>query len=499
MSLTIEQLTRIPYLRTWIHAGASGSSNLVAWAHSIELPRPWEWLEGGDLLMTVGLGIPADTELQVEYVHQLAKIGASGVAIGADMQAPPLSKPMLQAADKCGLPLCFTAYEVPFIQLSRAVAAASQRTEYARIVGVARIYEQARAAVARKASASELLNELQEEVRCDLYALENRGGTLLFAGSPEPDRRLISDIGHALASRETPQLGLMRMQTGDREVLVVPIPARRGASLIAVPRGDAAPAFVVLQHVATLAALEIERLWALREEQRRLGGELLAHLLAARISPALAMAQISSHGFTEEAYRVVAASRLDGHSRDDQLHHALADRDLAHLLLRSEDLLYALVSDRQPAVETIASLLDADVRLGVSSSFGELDGIRAAVGEARWALESGRLENVRLTRYGDHAPLFAPRSIPEARAIVTRVLGPLLSYDEEHDTQLLTSLRAFLNCNRSWQRAAAELYVHKQTLIYRMRRVEQLTSRKLNNTADVSELWLTLQAQKLLE
>ncbi|MHB1833417.1 MAG: helix-turn-helix domain-containing protein, partial [Solirubrobacteraceae bacterium] len=46
----------------------------------------------------------------------------------------------------------------------------------------------------------------------------------------------------------------------------------------------------------------------------------------------------------------------------------------------------------------------------------------------------------------------------------------------------------------SWQRAAKELYVHKQTLVYRMRRVEELTGRKLDDTASVAEFWLALRA-----
>jgi purine catabolism regulator len=36
--------------------------------------------------------------------------------------------------------------------------------------------------------------------------------------------------------------------------------------------------------------------------------------------------------------------------------------------------------------------------------------------------------------------------------------------------------------------------VHRQTLVYRIERVEQLTGRQLQSTADVAELWLALQA-----
>jgi len=52
----------------------------------------------------------------------------------------------------------------------------------------------------------------------------------------------------------------------------------------------------------------------------------------------------------------------------------------------------------------------------------------------------------------------------------------------------------FLEHNRSWQRSAEILHVHKQTLVYRMRRVEELTGRSLREMSDVVQLWLGLRA-----
>src|SRR5680860_975436 len=89
---------------------------------------------------------------------------------------------------------------------------------------------------------------------------------------------------------------------------------------------------------------------------------------------------------------------------------------------------------------------------------------------------------------------FLPTSLADNERVARHVLGPLFAYDEEKRSQLLGSLRVFLEENRSWQRAAARLYVHKQTLVYRIGRVEQLTGRRLNSTGDVAELWLALQA-----
>jgi PucR family transcriptional regulator, purine catabolism regulatory protein len=70
----------------------------------------------------------------------------------------------------------------------------------------------------------------------------------------------------------------------------------------------------------------------------------------------------------------------------------------------------------------------------------------------------------------------------------------VIAYDRAHATELVRSLGVFLENNRSWQRSAKVLHVHKQTLVYRMHRIEELTGRDLRDTADVVQFWLALRA-----
>ena len=88
--------------------------------------------------------------------------------------------------------------------------------------------------------------------------------------------------------------------------------------------------------------------------------------------------------------------------------------------------------------------------------------------EARWALGVAEAENRMLVRYGEQTALLLPQSVTEAQALVSRILGPLIAHDTEHGTAYVDTLRAVLRHNRSWQLAAAELHIHKQTLGYRI-------------------------------
>ncbi|MNF14884.1 hypothetical protein D3C80_2172630 [compost metagenome] len=53
----------------------------------------------------------------------------------------------------------------------------------------------------------------------------------------------------------------------------------------------------------------------------------------------------------------------------------------------------------------------------------------------------------------------------------------------------------FLEENRSWLQAAKRLHVHKQTLVYRIRRIEAISGRSMDNTGDVATLWFALQSR----
>lgn len=496
MPLTVRELTEIPFLRTRIHAGATGADRKISWAHSVEMPRPWEWLEAGDLLMTVGLGIPEDSHEQVAFVEALAAIGVSGIAIGEHMHAPPLSQEMLEAADGRKLPLLFTAFEVPFIQVSRTVAAASQGPEHLRLVKTVRIYDSVRAAAVRSSSPARLLEDLGDEIDCSLSVCTNDRGTVVFEGSQSPSSGLRTAFLDELARRDGTLPGILRLSVDGAIALVLPVPSRRVASLLAVPRGSEVPPYAILQHVATVAALELERLVAAREERRRLGAETLAHLIDGRLASVSAVSQLEGHGLTDGPLVMLVAERaVDGAARRSGLHHALAERGVAHLLLRRNRTLHCLLSAKEEDIDEVVGLLSThDIRIGISDSFSGTDRIPNAVREARWALDAANAEDRRCCRYSEQSQAAGPRSITEARVMVDRVLGPLLEYDAERGSELVLSLTVFLGCNRSWKQAAAQLYLHKQTLVYRMRRVEQLLGRKLNDTATIAELWPAIKA-----
>jgi DNA-binding PucR family transcriptional regulator len=92
----------------------------------------------------------------------------------------------------------------------------------------------------------------------------------------------------------------------------------------------------------------------------------------------------------------------------------------------------------------------------------------------------------------DHKLLLACVPATVMRSFRDRLLGPLAEYDARHKAELLPTLRSFLACDGSWSACAARMYVHVNTVRYRIGRIEALTGRDLSALPDRVDFFLAL-------
>ena len=497
MAITVRELVGTPDLRTRVLAGASGLDREVSWAHVCELPDPTEYLAHGELLMTVGFTIPKGASAQEAYIERLAEVGLSGLLVAEQMYAPELSSGLTSAADRLSLPVLLTAYSVPFTAIARTVAEANRDAEHQRLLQAVRVYETARLAVG---SGSDLMAQLGDVTGCDLFVLDSERGHPLLAKAPPAPEGVGEALVEEMARRSEPMPAVLRLRTGTSPAMALFVPASRPAAMVAVSRTAEPPDLSILRHVATLAALEVEKLTADYERRRRLGAELLAGLIDSRIAADSATHLLAERGLTEEPRLLACCASDSGANEHSNLHLRLEDRGILHLLLRRTPVLTALLPGTTDAIDAFREEIDPAFPVGLSDPIGTVSRVPDAYREAMWALQGAKASGKPIAKNGERAASspFLPRSLIESRRIVEHLLGPILDYDAAHDSRLAASLKVFLSENRSWQRAAADLHVHKQTLVYRMRRVEELTGRRLDRTEDVAQLWFALQAAEAL-
>ncbi len=145
------------------------------------------------------------------------------------------------------------------------------------------------------------------------------------------------------------------------------------------------------------------------------------------------------------------------------------------------------------------------VGAGISRPTSGLTSLREAYREAKDAMsianELGDLEQA--TFYGDlklYQLLLAlkERNLDHLKMFYEATLGPLVEHDERKQGDLLRTLNGFFQANGNLAKAAQDLDVHRNTLVYRLERISELTELDLDDAENRLILHLALKIQRVL-
>jgi hypothetical protein len=159
-----------------------------------------------------------------------------------------------------------------------------------------------------------------------------------------------------------------------------------------------------------------------------------------------------------------------------------------------------LVLTPRATVERVGALVAelASTAVGLSEVYDNLERTPAALRQARVA---GRA-NARgsgVVRYEQVPVPVLLASAPEAAALVaSSILGPVLALPEAECESILTTLGVWFDDEGATSVAATHLHMHRNTVRYRLRRLEELTGRSLTQPTGIAELYLALQAARML-
>jgi len=106
---------------------------------------------------------------------------------------------------------------------------------------------------------------------------------------------------------------------------------------------------------------------------------------------------------------------------------------------------------------------------------------------------------VATSELGPYGLLLRASSRDDLEAFARRTLRPLLEHDRGHGSDLLRTLRVYLEEDRVQRRAAARCFVHVNTIVYRVRRIEELLDADLADPTTVFDITLALRILDLLE
>ena len=503
-------------------AGGDAARAPVRWVHPTELEDPTPWLSGGELILTTGMRL-RDAPIQREFVERLAQRHAAGVGFGTGFDHETVPEALLEAAGDSGMPIFEVPYELPFIAITEKAFTALVSRQYEVLQRTIAIHRRLERLLLDERGLDELVRAISATIGAAVVVLDPRGEPL---ASREFQRALPADALDAV--REQAQ---RRARAGDKAAAFAPehpelsgralalpvlVGARGGpqAWLVAVRDsggyGDAER--LTLEQSVTVVALELMRQRAMRDTERRLAGDVLAEALAGELDAAELATRLRPFGVGDEA-AVLAFALDEPQTAEADLDRALAAAGRGALVATRQGLLCAVVEGND--LDPIA--LAERARDALAERHGEVSAaasrvaaatdLRRSFHEARFALEAaalmprnGRAGEVASYRdLGSFQLLLSLQDDDALRLYCDSVLGPLENGGTgDYGDELLRSLEVFIEQNGQWERAARELYCHRHTLRYRIRRIEELTGRDLGNARDRIDFWLALRGRELV-
>jgi sugar diacid utilization regulator len=511
--------------------GDVGLGRVIKGVHFSDADDPVQYLTSESVLIATGRTWYQDLDVGLYQLDRLASIDTAAfiVALGHFVDAVPPE--LVERARELKLPIL----ALPAGALTRNVLSyvynALASADLHRLRRTVALQNDLLDLLIAEAGADELLAKVAALISMPMLLLDGVGGVVTSSGISDPQRRAREVWKSWDELTDASALGIVEVGAsryfcrevilyGKLERLVVASAAQTSSTEFV----DTALSF--LQRLITLDLLKR------RDEivaTRRLRRRLLRDLLDGASAPDELTALVAEHGVDlRRAWRVAICDFGTAQHRGrraDELEDALVeavdtfcgDRLIAFLSRPRVTSVAVLLPDGYPSVGSGSA---RDLLLGlVTFAAGEPHRLELAVGVSGAHRDPGAgptalreaLDALAAAQRGIDARglvlfeelsgrfrLLQGQSGGALADIARRSVAPLLEYDARRHTHLLDTLRSLLDNHFAIQPTAEALFIHRNTLQKRMRRIETLLGVDLTDIDDLMELYLGLRALQLV-
>ncbi|MFE2287626.1 PucR family transcriptional regulator [Streptomyces sp. NPDC059443] len=473
--------------------GAEGTQ--VHGVHASEMADPSPYLLGGELLLTAGAwsGDPG------EYVARLVRAGVAALGFGVTPVHERVPEPLVEACAAAGLPLVEVEPGTPFAAVARTVWRLMAEARTRELRRVAEAQRSLAAAASRPDPVPAVLGRLAAALGGHTELVDpsgppgpsgpdGPGAQTSERAVPPPVREALDALasrvgggGPVTATDTAAGWQLAAYALGRRA-------ARDAAGVTPGPPGPPGPVLLLAtpqrtpgdHTIAGAAAVLLTLLTAPRQAAVGAGARSAALLSLLLGGPAAEAAALLGPG----PWTVVHARPLPGSGAASG--SGSADAEAVAALAAG---LGATLAAPAGAGGTVRLLLDREPaprpgwRLGISAPAAAGD-LAAADAQAAGALRRAEAARAALLRHreGGLAALVPPGAAEAHARALLAPLGP----------SLRETLRVWLTHHGGWDRTAASLGVHRNTVRQRVARCAALLERDLDDPEVRMELWFAL-------
>jgi purine catabolism regulator len=547
MPVTVEQILALDVLKdARLLAGRGGLDRKVTSVTVGEVPDIADWLSGGEMVLSTMFAVMGDLERQREFCRRVMTSGAAALFVKTTRFVENVPADVIELADKRRFPIVEVPQGLRWTRLMQDATEVIINRQASQLEQSQSIHRNLLGVVIRGGGWQELADEASRLLEGPVTILDVSlevlaASTDLPLTTTDLEARLgLADVREYFAGTAREEQ-LFRFQVPSLPTMfVLPIVAghKRLGYVCALTESAELSSMetLVLEHSATIAALEMAQDRVRFETEVRLKGDFVDDVISGgeRASASLLrrgafLGCDLSRGATvvllgvDEFDGTVARRGLDQEELEKQVERffsqcsrfvsssepsSLVSLKSGHVLIflcgkTAQD--GAALSRFAATLRGIAQANGLSVSVGVGGFASDSAQMGRGYQEALVALKVGRKLSgpghvLHFRDVGTYRILLDiwERDPDEIRSLYEETIGPVDRYDEENGTQLTQTLMTFFRQNESLTKTAAELYAHRHTIRYRLEKVGEISGLSVFQTEHKERLGLGLKARSLL-
>lgn len=545
MSHTLKDMMQIyPLSLATLVAGERGLSRPVTSANIQEVPEVYEWVKEGEIVFTSGFLFSKEKNLGINTLRKLRKKKTCALVIKTGKYMKEVPNDMIQYANKYDFPILKLPSDIPYMDCIIPIFENLMDQQLWILKESEMVQHRMLNTMLDGGDLDSLCSILRESCHFDFYIFTPRK---LLIGSSVRKRHISTEdfqdfISTKVLNRNF-QMNICNtvMIRKDLHLVVIPISVRNGihALLAADITGlsFSERSRFIMEDAAPLIMLGIMKEEETLNAARSLKSELLNDLLAGRYTnPDMILRRALYAGIDLNKRYCIA---IMGIHRFQQAYQSGSFTSEMHVQEFKEDVLSRVqASLSQLETDSILTMNGLDIicliqcpkentsenlKKCFSSLITDLskdfDSLRFTTGISRLKIgiknihaawneaDHAQKAEYRLSRSGNGCAIFSElgtlcllTELPDSEAIenfLDELIRPLEKYDAENSAALIETLGMYFRNGQNLRKTSEALYVHKNTIIYRLEKIESLLQKKINNPDTSFAIQLALKIRDL--
>ncbi|GAF64173.1 transcriptional regulator [Bacillus sp. TS-2] len=545
----IDLLELSTFKKSKIVAGKDGVSHHVQSVNLMDAPDIIHYLNQNQLLLTTAYSIQNHKDLY-NLVEQMAKKGCAGLGIKTKRYLEEIPADIIELADSNAFPIIELSLDYPLGEMLNEALGYILKEQTSELQYALTIHREFTDIILSGGGFKRIIDRLSEIIKVPVVLLNDRLDIMTASSNADKDSFFdvywfVHELIHEHDFLTHQHLTLSHEQDEHKyeQFILYPILATNQQKGYLVILGKVStypyPSILAIEQSANVISFEFMKLYAIEQQERRVKHEYFTDLVdGAIVTKEELLNRGKTYGLDQFQQYVCITCKMDSDSNLHSTEHPLKEEkklrfkkkrayelletllnnhynqkvlftkgDLYTLIIGfdfySESIETDLVQTLQHIQSDLQQMLDVTLSFGISNHNENLLEIPATFQEALEALRSGFRENqtsfIKMYRTKELTEILKTIPLKKLKDYYVTALKELANPDDKEKEDLVLTLMTFLSNHCQISDTAKSMFVHRNTVIYRIKKCEELLGTNLKNPDETLKLRLALFVKPLLE